>query len=120
MLISTTSFKSGPRVAVTRNGERLQFPMSHDRKPTAYLFESLDFPLADRRMEAFLAKFPANGAASEPHEHGSEELFYVLTGSIAVNVNGEETILAEGDATLRPTCRTAIESSAQTLAMQLL
>ncbi len=90
--------KAGHRVAITRKGERIPFPMPPMGAATAYSFESLDYPLPERRMEAFLAEFPINGVPSEPHEHGSEEFLYVLAGAIGVTINAEETVLAEGDA----------------------
>jgi transcriptional regulator with XRE-family HTH domain len=90
--------RAGARIAVTRKGERLQLPIPADSAPAAYLFESLDYPLADRRMEAFLAVFPEGAPPSQPHQHGAEELVYVLSGSLSVIVDEEKTTLAEGDA----------------------
>ena len=90
--------RKGPRIAVTRKGERLRLPISAGSESAAYLFESLDYPLADRRMEGFLADFPEDAPSSEPHQHGVEELVYVLKGTLSVIVDEEKTTLAEGDA----------------------
>lgn len=90
--------KEGPRLAVTRKGERVRLPVPAGASVAAYLFESLNYPLADRRMEAFLAVFPVGGPASEPHQHGTEEVIYVLQGSLAVAVDEETVTLLEGDA----------------------
>jgi transcriptional regulator with XRE-family HTH domain len=87
-----------PRIAVTRKDERIKLPIPASGEPTSYLFESLDYPLADRRIEAYLAHFPAGGPASEPHQHGVEELVYMMEGSLIVTVDGQETVLATGDA----------------------
>src|SRR5690606_24977703 len=73
--------KAGPRVAVTRRSERIRLPIPAGTDPGAYVFESLNFALADRRMEAFLGVFPEKGENSEPHQHGSEEFIYVLEGT---------------------------------------
>jgi mannose-6-phosphate isomerase-like protein (cupin superfamily) len=62
------------------------------------VFESLNYALADRRMEAFMAVFPTDGPASEAHQHGTEEFLYVLEGTLAVVVDEEEVILEKGDA----------------------
>lgn len=90
--------KQGPRVAVTRKGERLRLPIPAGTAEPAYLFESLNFPLAERRIEGFLAEFPVGAPPSEPHRHGVEEFLYVLVGRLSVTVDDEETALAAGDA----------------------
>ena len=87
-----------PLVAVVRKGQRLRLPAPPGREPPAWLFESLDYPVADRRMEAFYAEFPTDALASEPHRHGGAEFIYVLSGSLRVDVEGEETVLDVGDA----------------------
>lgn len=90
--------KRGPRIAVTRKNERLRLPIPAGSSETAYLFESLNFPLAERRIEAFLAEFQPGAIQSEPHQHGSEELIYVVSGQLNVSVEGDETLLGAGDA----------------------
>jgi transcriptional regulator with XRE-family HTH domain len=90
--------KEGPRFAVTRKGERVRLPIPAGASRGSYIFESLNYPLADRRMEAFLAVFPEDGPASEPHQHGTEEVIYVLEGTLAVAMDEETVTLAEGDA----------------------
>lgn len=87
-----------PRLAVTRKGERVRLPIPAGASPGSYVFESLNYPLADRRMEAFLAMFPEGGPASEPHQHGTEEVVYMLKGSLVVAVDEETVTLQEGDA----------------------
>jgi transcriptional regulator with XRE-family HTH domain len=90
--------KEGPRIAVTRQGERVRLPIPAGASPGAYLFESLNYSLADRRIEAFMATFPPDGPASEPHQHGTEEFLYVIEGTLAVLVDEEEVVLEQGDA----------------------
>lgn len=90
--------KDGPRVAVTRRGERVRLPIPAGASRGSYMFESLNYPLADRRMDAFLAVFPEGGPASEPHQHGTEEVIYVLEGTLAVAMDEETVTLGEGDA----------------------
>jgi quercetin dioxygenase-like cupin family protein len=65
--------------------------------PPAYFFESLDFPVTGRKIDAFYAEFPRD-APSDLHRHDGAELIYVLSGKLAVSVDDEETILARGDA----------------------
>jgi len=91
--------QKGPRMAVARKAERIQLPISGtEPRSLAYLFESLNYPLTDRKMEAFVAEFPENAVPSEPHQHGSEELIYVLAGTLQVTVAGGKVKLEEGDA----------------------
>jgi uncharacterized cupin superfamily protein len=62
------------------------------------LFESLDFPITERKIEAFCAKFPRGAPASELHRHEGAELIYVISGKLAVRIDDDETILCPGDA----------------------
>src|ERR687893_148851 len=87
-----------PRVAVVRKADRLRLPDRPGSDPPAYLFESLDFPITDRKIEAFYAEFPQDAAPSALHRHAGAELIYVLRGKLSVTVADEETILAAGDA----------------------
>jgi transcriptional regulator with XRE-family HTH domain len=87
-----------PPVAVVRKKDRLRLPDRPGAAPPAYLFESLDFPVTDRKMEAYYAEFPANAGPSAPHQHDGAEFIYVLKGRLAVNVDGEDSVLDEGDA----------------------
>lgn len=87
-----------PRVAVTRKAERIRLPIPASGEQTSYLFESLDYPLSDRRIGAYLAHFPQDGTPSQVHEHGTEELVYIVSGNLTVTVDGQETLLEAGDA----------------------
>ncbi len=89
---------SRSRVAVIRKADRLRLPDRPGADPPAYLFESLDFPITERKIEAFYAEFPPNAVPSELHRHEGAELIYVLRGKLAVSVEDEETILAPRDA----------------------
>jgi mannose-6-phosphate isomerase-like protein (cupin superfamily) len=90
--------KDRPKVAVIRQRDRLRLPDRPDEIPPTYLFESLDFPVTDRKMEAFLAEFPVRSKPSEPHSHVGAELIYVIKGQLVVNLDGDDISLYEGDA----------------------
>ena len=45
--------------AVVRRQDRLRLPDGPGKATPSYFFESLDFPVTDRRMEAYFAEFPA-------------------------------------------------------------
>lgn len=87
-----------PMVAVVRKKDRIRLPNPAGEREPSYIFESLDYPATDRRMESFLADFPARARPSEPHEHEGAEFIYVLGGKLAVDIDGAETALDEGDA----------------------
>jgi transcriptional regulator with XRE-family HTH domain len=87
-----------PAVSVIRKSERLRLPDRPGEEPPAYFFESLDFPVTDRRMESFYAEFPVRSKASKPHQHGSAEFIYVMEGQLVVTVDGTDFVLDEGDA----------------------
>ena len=90
--------KEEPLIAVVRKRQRLKLPSPPGEKTPAFLFESLDYPASDRRMESFYAEFPVDAPPSEPHQHGSAEFVYVLSGRLIVNVDGKEAALDTGDA----------------------
>ena len=90
--------KEEPLIAVVRKRQRLKLPSPPGEKTPAFLFESLDYPASDRRMESFYAEFPVDAPPSEPHQHGSAEFIYVLSGRLIVNVDGKEAALDAGDA----------------------
>jgi len=90
--------KDRSTVAVIRKRDRLRLPDRPDETPPSYLFESLDFPVTDRKMEAFFAEFPMQSKPSEPHSHSGAELIYVIKGQLVVNVDGDDISLNEGDA----------------------
>ena len=50
----------GPAVTVVRKKDRLRLPDHPDEESPSYFFESLDFPVTDRKMEGYYAEF--NGA----------------------------------------------------------
>jgi mannose-6-phosphate isomerase-like protein (cupin superfamily) len=83
---------------VTRKGQRLRLPVSAGEEVPAYSFESLDYPIADRRMDAYFAEFTGPTKPSKPHQHGGAEFIYVLSGRLNVNVDGENVALDAGDA----------------------
>ena len=55
--------KEKPLIAVVRKEQRLKLPAPPGGQPPSWLFESLDYPVADRRMEAFYAEFPPRRTA---------------------------------------------------------
>lgn len=85
--------------AIVRQHERRRFPESPDQKDPAYHFESLTFPVAETRCQAYVATFhPVAEGTERPHEHPGLELIYVLTGELGVRIEEDEHRLAAGDA----------------------
>jgi quercetin dioxygenase-like cupin family protein/DNA-binding XRE family transcriptional regulator len=86
-----------PMVTIVRAKDRLRLPARPDNSPPAYLFESLDFPVNDRKLEGYLAEFPSGSASSEPHSHDGAELVYVLRGRLVISIDGEDHTLNASD-----------------------
>ena len=47
-----------PLVVVTRRADRLRLPNRPGDATPTYLFESLNFPATDRKLDVYLAEFP--------------------------------------------------------------
>jgi transcriptional regulator with XRE-family HTH domain len=86
-----------PTIAVVRKNERIRLPAEPGQTAPVYFFESLDYPVTDRVMEAYLAEFETESGATEPHEHVGAEIIYVIGGALTLNVAGEDVELSEGD-----------------------
>ena len=87
-----------PTRAVVRKKDRLRLPSRADQDSPAYSFESLDFPVSDRKMEAFYAVFEQRTEPMQPHNHPGAEIIYVISGQLTVAFDDEDTLLEEGDA----------------------
>jgi quercetin dioxygenase-like cupin family protein len=86
-------------LAIVRRKDRERFPEAPDSDAPAYHFESLDFPVKNRRVNAYYAEFhPMAQDKVRRHHHGGIELIYLLKGSLEVRVGKEEHTLEEGDA----------------------
>ena len=86
-----------PVKAVVRKRDRLRLPDRAGKEMPSYYFESLDFPVADRKMEAYYAEFDGPPEPTEPHKHAGAEIIYVVRGELIVTIEGEDTALDEGD-----------------------
>ena len=84
-----------PQVAIVRKADRLRLPDRVEGAPT-YFFESLDFPVSNRKMEAYYAEFES-ADPSDPHSHPGAEIIFVIGGRLAVNIEGVDHVLGEGD-----------------------
>jgi transcriptional regulator with XRE-family HTH domain len=87
-----------PLVVVTRRADRLRLPNRPGDATPTYLFESLNFPATDRKLDVYLADFPSASVPSDPHQHPGVEFIYVIRGRLVVNVGGDDTTLGKGDA----------------------
>jgi transcriptional regulator with XRE-family HTH domain len=87
-----------PAVAVVRREDRLRLPDRPGEGSPSYYFESLDFPVTDRKLQAFYAEFSTPSTPSELHQHEGAELIYVLRGQLVVSITGDDFLLNEGDA----------------------
>jgi transcriptional regulator with XRE-family HTH domain len=86
-----------PVHAVVRKADRIRLPDKAGRISPTYYFESLDYPVSDRKLDGYYVEIEAEGEPSEPHEHPGAEIIYVLRGELVVNLEGEDFKLGEGD-----------------------
>ena len=87
-----------PPLAVVRAADRQSFPDRPGTRRPAYRFECLDYPVTDRRLNAYFVEFEAVGADKvQPHRHEGAEVVYVMSGSLAITVDGDEHTLHAGD-----------------------
>uniref|UniRef100_Q01PI2 Transcriptional regulator, XRE family n=1 Tax=Solibacter usitatus (strain Ellin6076) TaxID=234267 RepID=Q01PI2_SOLUE len=86
-----------PVLEIVRRKDRLRFPDSPDARPVSYHFESLDFPVADRKLNSYLAEFEAV-EETRVHEHPGIEFLYLLSGKLEIRAGEDTHELAEGDA----------------------
>ena len=86
-----------PVHAVVRKADRIRLPDKAGRAPPAYRFESLDYPVSDRKLNGYYVEIESEEEPSEPHEHPGAEVIYVLRGELVVNLEGEDFPLGEGD-----------------------
>jgi transcriptional regulator with XRE-family HTH domain len=88
-----------PMFEIVRRRDRLRFPEAPDVPDAAYFFENLDFPVANRRFDAYYAQFlPVPASSARPHAHPGIEFLYVIAGKLVLQMSDEPHILATGDA----------------------
>ncbi len=86
-----------PVHAVVRKADRIRLPDKAGRAPPAYFFESLDYPVSERKLNGYYVEIETDDEPSEPHEHAGAEVIYVLRGELVLNLEGEDFTLGEGD-----------------------
>src|SRR3954468_3506607 len=87
-----------PMLSVIRKKERVKLPDRAGAKNVSYRFESLDFAATERKFNSFLAEFfPVDRDALRPHAHPGVEFIHTLSGTLIVDIGGEEHRLEAGD-----------------------
>ena len=86
-------------VGVVRRRERVRLPEKPGTQDVQYYFECLDYRSTERKLSAFLADFQDVPAEKlKPHQHAGIEFLYVIKGSLAIKIGGEEFLLEPEDA----------------------
>jgi transcriptional regulator with XRE-family HTH domain len=84
---------------VVRRAERQRFPDDPEGKAVSWFFESLDYPVSDRKINAYYADFQlVHPETSKPHAHDGVEFLYVASGTLALKVGRVDYELSTGDA----------------------
>jgi transcriptional regulator with XRE-family HTH domain len=93
-----TEEKQKHHLAVVRKSERQRFPERPNTTELSYYFESLDFPVTDPKLNAYIAEFcPVPEKNARPHQHAGAELIYILRGRMGIKIGGTEHVLGPGD-----------------------
>jgi transcriptional regulator with XRE-family HTH domain len=82
-------------ITVVRKNERPSF--MQDGNSACYNYELIAGPKKFKTMEPYIMKPPLNFQDQRMFEHGGEELIFVLSGSVEVEVSGEVIRLDSGD-----------------------
>jgi len=86
-------------LAIVRRQERQRFPEKPDAGEVAFHFECLDFPVVERKFNAYYAEFePLVAARVRLHQHPGIEFLYVISGKLGLRISEEENSLEKGDA----------------------
>ncbi|PWE33390.1 transcriptional regulator [Maritimibacter sp. 55A14] len=85
-----------PIVEIVRRKDRLSLPNTPEGAASFY-FESLDFPVTERLLETYLARFQKGGPPSAPHAHAGVEVVYVMAGTLGIEIHGKTHRLEAGD-----------------------
>ncbi len=90
--------RDAPILGIVRHKERLRFPEKPGVRDIAYVFESLDFPAVERRLNGYYVEFqPVAPEKQRLHHHPGGEFIYVLGGTLCVRIGGEEHTLDARD-----------------------
>lgn len=89
--------RARPIAAVVRKDEQIRLPERAGKRVPAYRFESLDYPVTDRKLNGYYVEVEAEETSSEPHRHAGAELAYVLSGELVINIAGEDYALHKGN-----------------------
>lgn len=85
-------------VAIVRKADRLSFPESPRSSEAAYCFESLDFPVTERRLSAYLADFRHVPTEKlKPHHHPGVEFIYLIEGKLELRIGSDLYLIESGD-----------------------
>ena len=69
--------------SVVRSKDRKNFPENPRAKNVSFHFESLDFPVMERKLNAYLAEFhPSSVDDVKLHRHSGVEFIHVLEGKL--------------------------------------
>jgi quercetin dioxygenase-like cupin family protein len=87
-----------PTVGIVRRTDRLRFPEKAGARDIAYEFEPLDYPAVERRLNGYYVEFlPIPAEKMRLHQHDGGEFIYMLSGTLTVQIGGEEHTLEARD-----------------------
>jgi transcriptional regulator with XRE-family HTH domain len=85
-------------IGIVRRGERKRFPERPDGRDISFYFESLDFPVLERKLNAYYAEFqPLQPSKARPHHHPGVEFLSILHGKLELHIGTENHVVDAGD-----------------------
>jgi quercetin dioxygenase-like cupin family protein/DNA-binding XRE family transcriptional regulator len=87
-----------PVLEIVRRRDRIRFPDAADGSAANFFFESLDFPVDNRKMNAFYAEFEqTEPGQARVHQHPGIEFIYLISGRLRFQAGSDEYELGAGD-----------------------
>jgi transcriptional regulator with XRE-family HTH domain len=75
-------------LAIVRAKDRLRLPERTGREPVSFDFESLTFPVPERKLDGYYAEFrEISDAKARNHSHPGVEFLYVLHGKLGLRID---------------------------------
>jgi transcriptional regulator with XRE-family HTH domain len=85
-------------VAVVRKEDRRRFPDRPGTADVSFFFESLDYPVTERKLSSYLADFQAIAKEKlKSHSHSGVEFLHLLTGMLVLKIGMQDYELVAGD-----------------------
>jgi transcriptional regulator with XRE-family HTH domain len=95
MKVSDFLSSQAPQQPFTRHNDRITFGLGGQQK-TSVVYERLSAAFPGNLLRSVIMHEPP-GYQSERFSHDGEEIFYIISGSLTLEIDGVSTVLEQGD-----------------------